>query len=158
MHIMTFAIIQAVYVILTIIAIFTLYRILERRLDKVHADFSQVMNRLDRNLAATVKLLEVRDYYQETSTQLKKMLEEAYKDGNRFRQDQIRSLMARLDTLKARTVDKTVRILDSEAERRTSKRRRRSRRPRRRKTSSSSNKRPSRNSKPSSSNGQRKDK
>ena len=155
---MTFAIVQAAYVILVIIAIFTVYRILERRLDKTHAGFSQVVSRLDQNLAATVKLLEVRDYYQETSTQLKKMLEEAYKDGNRFRQDQIRGLMARLDTLKARTVDRTVRILDPGAERHTSKRHRRSRRPRRRKPSPSSDKRPGRDSEPSSTNGQRKDK
>jgi hypothetical protein len=40
------------------------------------------------------------------------MLDEAYKEGNRFRQDHIRKLIERLEQLKARTLDKTVRILE----------------------------------------------
>jgi hypothetical protein len=41
------------------------------------------------------------------------MLDEAYKEGNRFRQDQIRRLIERLDTLKVRTLDKSVRVLEA---------------------------------------------
>lgn len=99
------------------------------------AETEKLRNAIDTNLAAGVKLLEVRNYYDETSAALKKMLQEAYKEGNRFRQDQIRKLVDRLDALKARALDKTVRILDSGTPPPSRKRRHRSRRPRRRNTS-----------------------
>lgn len=102
-----------------------------RLIRSVKAETSQFISHLDRNLAATVKLLEVRDYYEKTSAALKKMLQEAYKEGNRFRQDEIRKLIDRLDALKVRTVDKQVRILDSEGRPPSKKRRSRSRKPRR---------------------------
>jgi hypothetical protein len=82
-----------------------------RTLKKVKQETSQLISNLDKNLAATVKLLEVRSYYDETSATLKKMLDVAYKDGNRFRQDQIRQLINRLETLKVRALDKQVGIL-----------------------------------------------
>lgn len=118
------------YFVFTLALVAVAYYILQRRLEKARADMAQMMKRIDQNLALGVKLLEVRNYYQETSAQLKKMLDEAYKEGNRFRQDQIRKMTARLDTLKTRTVDKTLRILDTQAQPRKSNRRRRSRRPR----------------------------
>ena len=62
----------------------------------------RLLSRLDQNLGAATKLLEVRAYYEETAAAYKRMLDEAYKEGNRFRQDQMRKLMERLETLKAR--------------------------------------------------------
>ena len=101
-------------------------------LSKQKAETSQMSSLLDRHLGATVKLLEVRDYYEETSRALKKMLDEAYKEGNRFRQDQIRKLVDRLDAMKIRALDKQVRILDASSTQAPKKRRRR---PRKRKDS-----------------------
>ena len=103
-----------------------------RRLRKVQqAEIEKLHKRLEENMGAAVKLLEVRSYYDEASATLKKMLQDAYKEGNRFRQDQIRKLIDRLNALKVRTVDKTVRILDPTTAPAPRKRRRRSRRPRR---------------------------
>ena len=103
-----------------------------RRLNqRVQNEISQLTRRVDKSLAAGVKLLEVRNYYEQTSAELKKMLDEAYKEGNRFRQDQIRKMIERLDTLRTRTLDKTVSMLDSRSGQSPRKRRRRSRRPRR---------------------------
>jgi len=95
------------------------------------AQTAQLISNLDRNLGAATKLLEVRDYYEESAAALEKMLQEAYKEGNRFRQEQIRQLLDRLKTMKVRALDKQVRILESESDRTTKKRRRRRRRPRR---------------------------
>lgn len=91
---------------------------------------AQFISNLDRNLGAATKLLEVRDYYQETHAALDKMLQEAYKEGNRFRQDQIRRLIERLNTMKVRTLDKQVRILESESDQINRKKRHRRRRAR----------------------------
>jgi len=103
-----------------------------RRLNKrVQDEIAQLTRRVDKSLAAGVKLLEVRNYYEQTSAELKKMLDEAYKEGNRFRQDQIRKMIERLDALRTRTLDKTVSMLDSRSGQSPRKRRRRSRRPRR---------------------------
>jgi len=102
-----------------------------RLIAQVRNEVSQLTSRIDKNLGASVKLLEVRDYYEQTSRDLKKMLDAAYKEGNRFQQDQIRKMLARLDTLKVRALDKTVGILESETGQPPRKRRRRSRRSRR---------------------------
>lgn len=101
-----------------------------RLLHKQKAETSQMSSLLDRHLGAAVKLLEVRDYYEETSRALKKMLDEAYKEGNRFRQDEIRKLIERLEAMKIRALDKQVRILDATG---TPAPRKRRRRPRKRK-------------------------
>ena len=98
-----------------------------RLIAQVRSEVSELTSRIDKNLGASVKLLEVRDYYEQTSRELKKMLDAAYKEGNRFRQDQIRKMLARLDTLKVRALDKTVGILESETGQPPRKRRRRSR-------------------------------
>ena len=103
-----------------------------RRLAKrVQNELAQLTRRVDKSLAAGAKLLEVRNYYEQTSAELKKMLDEAYKEGNRFRQDQLRKMIERLDTLRTRTLDKTVSMLDFRSGQSPRKRRRRSRRPRR---------------------------
>jgi hypothetical protein len=98
---------------------------------KAREETSQLISRLDQHMGAAVKLIEVRDFYAETSRKYREMLEEAFKEGNRFRQDDIRQLQERLDTLKARTLDKQVRILSrdggtSHRGRRRSSRRRKS--------------------------------
>ncbi len=95
-------------------------------------DIEQLMHRVERSLDAAVKLLEVRDYYLQTSESLKNMLQEAYREGNRSRQDQIRKLIDRLDTLKVRALDRTVGVLQGEGGPSAPRRRRRGRRPRRR--------------------------
>ena len=117
---------------LTLLAAVGVPLILYRRLlKKQQSETSQFISRIDKHLAATVKLLEVRDYYEETSKALQKMLQEAYKEGNRFRQDQLRKLLERLEALKVRALDKQVRILEGGGSQPT-KKRRRSRKPRRR--------------------------
>jgi len=103
-----------ILLVLTLATAIVVPLLLYRRLLKVQqAERSQIISSLDRHLGAVVKLLEVRDYYEETSKALGKMLDEAYKEGNRFRQDQIRKLVNRLEAMKVRTFDKQVRILDS---------------------------------------------
>jgi hypothetical protein len=72
----------------------------------------RVIARMEQTLGASVKLLEVRTYYDQMSAEYKKMLDEAFREGNRFRQDHIRKLIERLEQLKARTLDRTVRMLD----------------------------------------------
>ena len=96
----------------------------------LRGEVSRMTGRLDQDLGAGAKLLEVRDYYQQTSSALKKMLDDAYKEGNRSRQEEIRRLLNRLETLKARALDKSVAILDAKDGASSRSRRRRSRRPR----------------------------
>lgn len=104
-----------VMVVLTFVAAVVLPLVIYVRLRKqMQADAAQMLTRLDENLGASVKMLEVRNYYGHMSGEYKKMLDEAYKEGNRFRQDHIRKLIERLDQLKARTFDKTVRILEQQ--------------------------------------------
>jgi hypothetical protein len=76
------------------------------------AETERVIARMEETLGASVKLLEVRTYYDQISAEYRKMLDEAYREGNRFRQDHIRRLIERLEQLKARTLDRTVRMLD----------------------------------------------
>lgn len=76
------------------------------------AETERVIARMEQTLGASVKLLEVRTYYDQMSAEYKKMLDEAFREGNRFRQDHIRKLIERLEQLKARTLDRTVRMLD----------------------------------------------
>ncbi len=109
----------------------------QRLLNRVRSETSQLISRLDKNLAASVKLIEVRDYYDETSAALKEMLDQAYKEGNRQRQDDIRKLVNRLETLKIRAVDKQVSILTPDGG--NSRRKKRRRRSSRRRKSKSSN-------------------
>ena len=129
-------VVQTVLLVLVAVAAFivpiTIYR---RLIEHVRSEVSRLTKRVDQNLAAAVKLHEVRDYHQGASAELKKMLDEAYKDGNRSRQEQIRKLMQRLDTLKVRTLDTTVSVLDSDDKRRPRRRRRKSRGSRSRKKS-----------------------
>ena len=111
----------------SIVVPIVLYR---RLLAQQKQQTSQFISRIDQHLGASVKLLEVRDYYEETAKALKKMLDEAYKEGNRFRQDELRKLIDRLDAMKARTLDKQVRVLEGDKSQSVKKRRRR--RPRKR--------------------------
>ena len=77
-----------------------------------HAETERLIARMEEALGSSVKLLEVRTYYEQMSAEYKKMLDEAFKEGNRFQQDHIRRLIERLEQLKARTLDRTVRMLD----------------------------------------------
>jgi len=88
--------------------IFVYFRIQARQ----RAESERLMARIEQALGSSVKLLEVRNYYDQMAAEYKKMLDEAYKEGNRFRQDHIRRLVERLNQLKARTLDRTVRILE----------------------------------------------
>jgi hypothetical protein len=76
------------------------------------AETERFIARMEQALGSSVKLLEVRTYYDQMSAEYKKMLDEAFREGNRFRQDHIRRLIERLEQLKARTLDRTVRMLD----------------------------------------------
>jgi len=125
----SYIIILLVLTFLTLVAAVAVPLLLHRRLlRRQQVESAQTVSRLDRHLGAAVKLLEVRDYYEDTSKALAKMLDEAYKEGNRFRQDQLRRLVDRLEAMKVRTLDKQVQILEGTP--RLPKKRRR-RRPRR---------------------------
>ena len=128
-------IIQTVLLFLILIASVSIpILIYERLTKKSDSQISQLTNRMDQNQNASAKFLEVRDYYQQTAAALKKLLDEAYKDGNRFRQEEIKKLLDRLETLKVRVLDKTVRLLDGNKPK-SSRRRRKKRRPRNRRPS-----------------------
>ena len=105
--------------------------ITRRATAKVRSEVSKLISHIDKNIGASIKLLEVRDYYETTTAELKKMLDEAYKEGNRPRQEAIRKMIQRLDTLKARALDKTVKVLNGDGTSASRKRRRNTRRPRR---------------------------
>jgi hypothetical protein len=89
------------------------------------AAVEQLIGRIERSMGASVKLLEVREYYVEMTDHFKKMLDEALRAGDRFRQDQARRLQERLERLKARTLDNTVRMLTPGQDNPPRKRRRR---------------------------------
>ena len=76
------------------------------------AETERLIARMEEALGSSVKLLEVRTYYDQMSAEYKKMLDEAFREGNRFRQDHIRRLIERLEQVKARTLNRTVRMLD----------------------------------------------
>ena len=76
------------------------------------AETERFIARMEEALGSSVKLLEVRTYYDQISAEYKKMLDDAFREGNRFRQDHVRRLVERLEQLKARTLDRTVRMLD----------------------------------------------
>ena len=115
-----------ILILITLLAVVGVPILVYRRLrDENKALTDRLLARMEQNMDASVKLLEVRSYYEEMSGQLRKMLDEAYREGNRFRQDHIRRLQERLEQLKARTLDRTVRMLESEPARPPRKRRRR---------------------------------
>ena len=89
------------------------------------AETERLMAKMEESLGASVKLLEVRNYYEQMSGELKRMLDEALKEGNRFRQDHLRRMIERLEQLKARTLDRTTRLLEAENSERPSRNRRR---------------------------------
>ena len=123
-------VIQIVLLVLVLFSSVSFPLLIYMRVTKsLRGEVSRMTGRLDQNLGAGAKLLEVRDYYQQTSSALKKMLDDAYKEGNRSRQEEIRRLLDRLETLKARALDKSVAILDAK-DGASGSRRRRSRRPR----------------------------
>ena len=76
------------------------------------AEMERLIARMEQSLGSSVKFLEVRAYYDQMSGEYKKMLDEAFREGNRFRQDHVRRLIERLEQLKARTLDRTVRMLE----------------------------------------------
>jgi uncharacterized protein HemX len=100
--------------------VFLYFRVQARQ----RAESERLMARIEQALGSSVKLLEVRNYYDQMAAEYKKMLDEAYKEGNRFRQDHIRRLVERLEQLKARTLDRTVRILEPQNGRQQFRRRR----------------------------------
>ena len=61
------------------------------------AETERLIARMEEALGSSVKLLEVRTYYDQISAEYKKMLDEAFREGNRFRQDHVRRLIERLE-------------------------------------------------------------
>lgn len=106
---------QMVLTVLTLIAAVVAPLVAVMRLRATQrAETERLLAKMEESLGASVKLLEVRNYYEQMSGELKKMLDEAYKEGNRFRQDHLRRLIERLEQMKARTLDRTTRLLETE--------------------------------------------
>ena len=106
---------DTVLIVLTLIAAVVAPTLVYLRLRATQmAETERLMAKMEESLGASVKLLEVRNYYEQMSGELKKMLDEAFKEGNRFRQDHLRRLIERLEQLKARTLDRTTRLLENE--------------------------------------------
>jgi len=104
--------------------VFTLHHAAIKNLGESLQKLGQQTNE---GLNTAPKLLEVREFYQYASEEIQRLLNEAHREGDRAKQDRFRRLLERLNTLKARTLDRTAKILDpSEDENR---RRRHSRRP-----------------------------
>ena len=98
----TFLIIIFIAVLVTLIAAVVTPILVEQRLRKQQREeMRQLIGQVEQSISASVKLLEVRNYYEQTSKELNKMLQEAYREGNRFRQDQLRKTIERLEALKA---------------------------------------------------------
>jgi uncharacterized membrane protein YccC len=106
--------------------------LLDRRSRRQQRELTrQLIGQMEQSLSASVKLLEVRNCYEEVSRALHKMLQNAYRDGDRFRQDELRKLIDRLDAMRTRVLDKTVRLLEPAGGEAGRPRRRRGRRGRR---------------------------
>ena len=125
----------AILVVCLNVLVFVCYRRLRSRLS---AEINSLGERVSSTVDAGAKLNEVRDFYEHAEPELQRLLNEAHREGDRKKQDRFRKLVERLNTLKARTVDRSARLLDPEGE--GSSRRKRRRRPRRRSSSSSSRK------------------
>jgi hypothetical protein len=107
--------------------------------------FEAVSAKVSEGVGAGAKLLEVKTFYEETNADYQRILNQAHRDADKTTQDRIRRLIDRLNTLKARTLDKTSELLEDT---RSKPRRKRRRRPRRsgrsrRKPQSGSNSGPS---------------
>jgi hypothetical protein len=113
--------------VLVLIVVVVLYRCGARRLED---EVSALAEKVGESIEAGVKILAVRQFYEETYAEYQRMLNEAHRDGDRRQQDRLRRLIETLATLKARVVDRTSRLLEDDGER-TIHRRRRRRRPRR---------------------------
>jgi len=113
--------------VLVVVLSLVLYRCAMKNL---RAEIAALAQKTSESLDAGVKLLEVREFYQETSAEYQRMLNEAHRDGDRQRQDRMRRLIERLNTLKARALDRTTRLLEKEGEAPPRRRRRRPRRSR----------------------------
>ena len=94
----------------------------------LHAKLDAVTTKVGESLDAGVKLLEVKNFYEETHADYQRMLNQAHRDADRSTQDRIRRLIDRLNTLKARTLDSTSQLLSPEGSKPRRKRRRRPRR------------------------------
>lgn len=116
-------IILLIIVLIAVVLVPMLFYVRLRTMQRLETE--RLLTRMEQSLGASVKLIEVRDYYEFMAGELKKMLDEAFRDGNRFRQDHLRRLSERLEQLKARTLDNTVRILAANGQRPAHKRRRR---------------------------------
>lgn len=111
---------------------FLLYRRLDRKLSGA---IRSLADQVSASVEAGPKLNEVRDFYEYASGEFQKLLNEARRDGDRPKQERFRKLMDRLNRLKSRTLDKSVKLLESNGGNGNSKRRRR-RRPRAQKPAS----------------------
>lgn len=117
----------AILVVCLNVVVFLCYRSLVRR---ISADFGKLADKVSSSVDAGAKINEVRDFFEYANPELQKLLNEAHRDGDRQKQNRFRGLIERMNTLKARTVDRSAKLLDPNAD--TSSRRKRRRRPRRR--------------------------
>jgi len=120
-----------VFVILALAASVALPLLLHRRLLRsLAAEKDKMLKNLEEKAGAGAKFLEVRRYYDFMSREIGRLLDEAHRDRNRSRIEQLRVMRERLLTLKARVLDSTVSGLNNAGDDRKKNRRRR-RRPRR---------------------------
>ena len=131
----------AVLLVSTNILIFALYR---KTAALIKSETGKLTQSVNETMNAGAKLVEIRDYYEHANDEFQRMLKEAQRDADRPKQDRYRRLLDRLNALKARTLDRTASLLDSDGKdsprvrrRSSSRRSRRSRRPRSRSSKSS---------------------
>ena len=119
--------IAVLVVCLNVLAI-VLYRAATKRMG---AETDKIAKLVASGVDSGPMLNEVRDFYEFTSAELQRLLNEAHREGNRQKQDRFRKLIDRLRALKARTLDRSAKLLDGgqSGSSHSSRRRRRPRRP-----------------------------
>ena len=122
---LTFIIVVAAAVAASLVVQLILYRLLKAGMK---AEAERLAGRVDEGLGAGAKFLEVQNYYEDTSREIRRLIGEGTKEGNRQRVDQFRRMRDRLEALRSRVVDKTVNLINGEKPP-PKKRRRRRRRP-----------------------------
>ena len=131
-------IIIVLLLISTNVVIFLVYRKLAKRFSSKLDTFADTVNE---GVNAGAKMLEIQDFYDTASAEYQRLLNEAHRAGDREKQDRYRKLIERLNALKARTLDRTARMLD-DGEKADDPSKARRRRPRRSRRSRSSRRRP----------------
>ena len=107
----TVIIILAIFAVLLLLGFsLVLYQVVRRQ----ERHLGGFLHEVERNLDYATKLLEVRDFHDFLRKETDEMLAAAYAAGDRPQQERIQKIQERLETMRARTLEKTMALLGTE--------------------------------------------